>query len=273
MIRLVLVLDHFAGPFYRLLHLALQEMVCAQLVTQVLLRLSHLRRRVLDGIQRSDSGSVVLTLHQRIAQQLIDAVLVFRVRETAQEIIERAHGLTQRTGTLVRAEGVVITCLLGHFRCQLIAGCGLVRQLRLLRHMQFHIGVTHRQASRFGQYVFLLLDLFERFDSSVKLTQLILRTTEHVHIASQQLLFLLLGVLLVCAKMLHSSAVLFLRVVHLAYDSVQLAVIGTVGIFAKKVFGSRACLFVVALRIVNLRNVVRNGLVVRMVVLQLQQSR
>ena len=139
--------------------------------------------------------------------------------------------------------------------------------------MQFHIGVTHRQTSRFGQHVFLLLDLFERFDSSVKLTQLILRATEHVHIASQQLLFLLLGVLLVRAKMLHSSAVLFLRVVHLAYDAVQLAVIGALGIFAKQLFGSRACLFVVTLRIVNLRNVIRNGLVVRMVVLQLQQSR
>ena len=121
------MVDHLAHPVDGLLHLTLQEIIRTQLIAQILLGFQHLRRRVADGIQHRDSGCVVLTLHERIAQQLIDLAFVFRVRELMQEVVESPHGLTQCAGRLIGAERVVIRRLFLHSRCQPIGRCGLER--------------------------------------------------------------------------------------------------------------------------------------------------
>ena len=108
-----------------------------------------------------------------------------------QEIIECPNGLAQCAGTLVRTKRVVIGCLFGYCRRDLISSCGLVRELRLLRLTELHIGVSHRQACRLGEGVLLLLHLLKRTHSRFVLTQLVLGGTEHEHIASEQFLFVL----------------------------------------------------------------------------------
>ena len=155
------MVDHFAHPFDGLLHLTLQEIIRTQLIAQILLGFQHLRRRLFNGIQHGDSGCVVLTLHERIAQQLIDLALVFGVRELVQEVVESPHGLTQRAGRLVGAERVIIRRLFLHSGCQTIGCCGLERQLRLFGHRHLHVRVTHRQAGSLRDRVFLLLHLLE----------------------------------------------------------------------------------------------------------------
>ena len=87
-VRLRCMIDDLRHPLGRRLYLALEERINAQLVTQILLGLQHLRRRMVERVERGDSRRVVLALHQRIGQETINLTFVFGVRKTTQEVVK-----------------------------------------------------------------------------------------------------------------------------------------------------------------------------------------
>ena len=195
--------NHFAHPVNRLLHFALEEIIHSQLIAQVLLRLAHLRCRTVNRIERSDGSRIVLTLHQGIAQQLINLAFVLGVGILLQEVIERAHGLAQCTGRLVGTERIVICCLFGDGRSNLIVRSSLVGQFGLFGLTELAVGVTHRQTSGLGQRIGFLLHLLERVNRRLVVTQPVLRHAEQEEVIANQFLFVRQRRLTVTVKMVH----------------------------------------------------------------------
>ena len=226
-----------------------------------------------NRIQDRDRTCIVLTLHQGIAQQAIDTLLVFGVRVLRQEIIERPYGLTQRTRTLICAQRIVIRRLFRYRRSELIAGSCLIRQFRLLQLLELYIRITHRQTGRFRKAVFLLLHLLERTNGLRIIAQRILRRTQHIHVVAQYRFFGLCGRFLISRKMRYCLAVVLLLVRHLTQDTMELCVVDIVRVSMQQAVRTLGRFVVITLRILDLRQVIRHGLLVSRLVFQGLQRR
>ena len=154
------------------------------------------------------------------------------------EVIECLDRLTQRAGSLIGAERVVVARLLGDSGRELIACSCLVRQLGLFRLVKLDIGVSHRQARRLGNRVFLLFELLEVLHRRLIVAHLISCRTEHVHILADRLCFLLRYRRLVLLQVLRCLRIVRLQVVHLAQNTMEFAVVRPFRVSVQQLLGT-----------------------------------
>ncbi len=119
----------------------------------------------------------------------------------------------------------------------------------------------------------MLLDELEGIDGFGILAQLVLRHTQHIHVAAQRCLFLLGSRFAVEHEVVDRFAVVPATEVYLAQHTVQLTVVQALGLFAEQGLGACLHFVVLALGVVDLHEVVGYRLLVLCHVLQLQQGR
>ena len=120
------VVDHLCHPLDGILHLALQEGVHTQLITQVLLRLLHLSIGVLNLGERLVSCLVVFAGEVHVCHQGIHFVGIFCVGVLGQEVLEGGDVLTQSRSLQVGDLHIVVHGLFTYLAIDIqLHGCGV----------------------------------------------------------------------------------------------------------------------------------------------------
>ena len=104
----------------RLLDVTLPEGIGAQLITQILLGLLHLRIGDVDHLQCLIGRLIVLGAQESVGKQRTDGRRVLGLGVGTQEIGESRHALAQGRRTLVGAQGIVVHRLLCQLRRQTV---------------------------------------------------------------------------------------------------------------------------------------------------------
>ena len=143
----------------------------------------------------------------------------------------------------------------------------------MLRLLQLHIGVTHRQTGSLRERVFFLLHLLEVLHGFVVPVQMVVGGTQHIHVRANKLLFLVGGHLGVTAQVVSCGRIVLLTEGYLTQNTVEFTVVGALRLILENLVRPRLYLLEMTVRVLDLHDVERYGLGVSFVGLQLFEGR